>query len=76
MLAIAVPVSLVGLGGYIHLWVKSNVNEAYFLSIKDLIEAKFEGQEKLFNERLNTIDYRLDRIEHSMNGHLKVENRA
>ena len=73
ILLLVLSLVVVGIGGFITLWVKNNVNEAYILSIKDLIDAKFNGQEKLFNERFDTIDYRLDRIERSMNGHLLRE---
>lgn len=73
VIAIAVPVCVVGIGGYVHMWVKSNVNEANYTSIKSLIEEKFNAQSALFAQKLDNVDYRLERIERSMNGHLVKE---
>ena len=61
ILAIAIPVAVTGLGGYIHLWVKAATTDQH---VKDLIE--------LINHRFDDSDRRLERIERSMNGHLKV----
>lgn len=69
ILAVVVPIGVVGLGGYIHLWVKSNVNEALYTSIKELIEEKFDSQTELFEEKFDNMEYRLARIEKSTNGH-------
>lgn len=70
MLAIVIPVATVGVGGYIHLWVKSNVNEANYLSIKELINQRFDDFEERYEEKSERTDQRLDRIERSMNGYL------
>jgi hypothetical protein len=69
--AIVVPVGLVAIGGYIHLWVKSNVNEANWASVKDLVTNRFDDLEAKLDERYSNSNQRLDRIERAMNGHLK-----
>ena len=60
LLAIVVPVAVTGLGGYIHLWVKTATTQEHVKGLRELI-----------NERFDDVDRRLDRVERSMNGHLK-----
>ena len=71
ILAIVVPVGVVGLGGYIHLWVKNNVNEANIISVKELINQRFDDKEALDMARYEEVERRLVRIERSTNGHLR-----
>lgn len=70
ILAVVVPVIVTGVGGYTHLWVKNNVNEANIASLRELINTRFDDKEKSDAERHEETDRRLDRIERSMNGHL------
>lgn len=61
--AIAVPVIVTGIGGYIHLWVKTATTQEHLKGLRELIEARFDAS-----------DQRLERIERSMNGHLVKED--
>lgn len=78
--AIAIPVIVTGIGGYVHLWVRSSVTatkvdtleaarDDYNKGVKEFIDAKFEAMDS----RFDAVDYRLARIEKSMNGHLRMD---
>lgn len=73
ILAIVIPVAITGIGGYTHLWVKNNVNEANIASLRELINTRFDDKEKSDAERHAESDRRMERIERSMNGHLLKE---
>jgi len=78
ILATLIPVSVGSVfAGYIHLWIRTATNatkveslqaasDAYNLGVKEFISAKFEG----VGSRFDAQDYRLERIERSLNGHL------
>lgn len=67
---IVIPLGLAAVGGYVHLWVKNNVNEANIIGLRELINARFDDKEESDAMRHAETDRRLDRIERSMNGHL------
>ena len=67
LLAIAVPVAVTGLGGYIHLWVKSATTQEHIKGLRELINERFDGVE----ESQKSQDWRLVRIEKALNGHLR-----
>lgn len=65
--AIGVPVGLASLGAFIHMQVKSAAASQELIGLRELLTEKFLHVESRFNES----DRRLERIERSMNGHLK-----
>lgn len=66
ILAIAVPVGMASLGGFIHMQLKTAAASQELIGLRELLQEKFLHVESRFNEA----DRRLERIERSMNGHL------
>lgn len=83
VLAALIPVSVGSIiAGYVHLWIKTTQNSArtdnlegaaqtYNSGVKEFISAKFEA----VSERFDAQDYRLERIERSLNGSLAPDTR-
>lgn len=67
ILAIVVPVAITGIGGYIHMWTKVATNDANIAGLRELINSRFDN----IDEKFEDSNYRLQRIEKAMNGHLK-----
>lgn len=58
------------IGALIHLYSKVNVQERAQQDLREFIGAKFEGLRDQVEAKFDGVNYRLIRIERSMNGHL------
>jgi hypothetical protein len=59
--------------GLINLYAKVSVHEERYAGLAQLIDTKFAALSEHFDDSLNPLEKRLDRIERSMNGHLRKD---
>lgn len=73
LLAIVVPVGLASIGGYMHMQIKTAAASQELVSLRELINERFDHLEQSQTSKDTEVDRRLDRIERSLNGHLLWE---